>query len=296
MKTGFRAVADTTTHALWLAASVRVLEEIERLPNGATGALVFAEHGMVLVENKRICWAVAHGMQRRLTDLLCEQSATLQRQQAEDLYRKCKREGRPLGETLVSSGLVSLAELQSTLLRHNGEALRTLAQFSNLREVKFSSLSARGYDARLSFTTSELLAALSARRYRTEAADAKATLVEFARADARSFAFVRDPQIADGVPIAVDKGCSLRVADLRVLTAWALRTLDVASFVDPGAQVLCGQWCAKTSIVVWKNADVYYVSLCESRPASTLLLSQLEQQLSPPKERAVSAAVPKVSS
>lgn len=293
MKAQFRTVNNTATHPMWLASSVRVLEEVERLPHGATGALTFGEEGVILVENKRICWALAHGMRQRLTDLLCEHGESARRDELEALYRRCKRDGTSLGEALLASELVSLPELQRTLLRHNSEAVRTLAHSDGAAQARFSPLAARGYDPRLAFSPAELFAALSTRRYEAQAARARTRLIELTRPNAQLFAFLRDPKISLTVPVAVERSCSLRIAELLAVASWSVRTLDVASFVDSSAQVICGQWCASCSIVAFREDDIHYAALCESRPASTLLLGQLEKSVLASVERPVSTTLPK---
>ena len=52
-----------------IAAVLRLLELIDDLPRGATGAVHFGDAGMILVESKKICWAVARDMRLRLTEI-----------------------------------------------------------------------------------------------------------------------------------------------------------------------------------------------------------------------------------
>ncbi len=57
---------------------LRLLKGIDRLPRGATGALVFASkdapQGTVLVEENRVCWAAVSNMEHRLTEILRHES------------------------------------------------------------------------------------------------------------------------------------------------------------------------------------------------------------------------------
>ena len=58
-----------------LMGAVQVLDVLERLPAGATGAMKFAE-GIVLMESGYICWAFARDMEHRLTQLLRAERAS----------------------------------------------------------------------------------------------------------------------------------------------------------------------------------------------------------------------------
>ena len=88
---------------------LRLLNGIDRLPRGATGALVFASkdapQGTVLVEENRVCWAAASNMEHRLTDILRHESdPPLPKAVFNQIYEECHRDRIPLGETLVEQG------------------------------------------------------------------------------------------------------------------------------------------------------------------------------------------------
>src|ERR1700753_1700020 len=110
--------------AVW---TLCLLGMIDELPAGATGALRFGEHGIVLVESRKICWAAANNMRVRLTDILCNTATPpVPRDQVEEIARACTKTRRPLGESLVESGLVSETGLKAALRRHTVEAVAHL--------------------------------------------------------------------------------------------------------------------------------------------------------------------------
>src|SRR5688572_27436364 len=79
---------------------------------------------MILVENNRLCWAVAAGMRRRLHDILRSHSnLPIGDAELEALYARCRNDHQPLGETLVAEGLVSPEHLRAALKQHTVESL-----------------------------------------------------------------------------------------------------------------------------------------------------------------------------
>jgi len=144
-----------------LVASVqRLLAYIDDLPAGATGALHFGDQGVILLESRKVCWAVARSMRIRLTDILRNQSTPpLPRERVEQIYRRCKESGTPIGEALVASGLATEAGLRAALFKHNGEAIVALAQSGIVPDAFVPHLKT-GYDPKFSFTSCEVLAML----------------------------------------------------------------------------------------------------------------------------------------
>jgi hypothetical protein len=269
-------VTSVASNALLLSCTLQLLQQVEALPSGATGALAFGDDGLILIENKRVCWAVARDMERRLTDILCEQhEPQLPRSTMEELIRRCKQEHRPVGEALVASGLVSETELRAALERHTCEAILRLAQSRAATPTRFARHVKRGYDPRFVFTTAELLASLAGRR-RTELAErARTQLAEVSVADVTGFAFLRDPRSSKPVLIAVSRSCELSVNAALEISGWAMGLLDVTGVVDPATHVVAGTWCERMALVAWREDGIGYVALCTSRPGSALLLNQL---------------------
>ncbi|MET0284970.1 MAG: hypothetical protein ABW352_10880 [Polyangiales bacterium] len=269
---------------LLVASVVDLLEQVERLPAGATGALVFGDEGVILVEDKQICWAVARGMQPRLSDLLCGQrQPPLSHARLEQLCRSCRELGTPLGQALVEQGLLSTAELRAALERHTCEALVRIAQHTRGEPARFESHRRDGYHADFLFGPVELLAAFSGSRRGLLAAEAHVELKRRLPPDAYGISFMRE---LDGVPVllAVRPGWSLTVSAALAITRWVLQALDDASRVDAACTALSGVWCEKTSFVAWRAGSLHYAALCASRPASARLLSSLVAQRRPPTE------------
>ena len=169
------------------------LKGIDRLPEGATGALVFtsqdAPQGTVLVEDNRVCWAAASNMEHRLTDILRHESfPPLPAATFEALYEECHRDHIPLGETLVERGLVTPDGLWRALLRHTAEAVCVLASSSSLSPVWASNRQTR-YDAQYTFSTSELLSCAGSFGLEEQASEAQETLREITPREAVGLAY-----------------------------------------------------------------------------------------------------------
>jgi hypothetical protein len=238
------------------------------------------------VENRRVCWAVTRDMKQRLTDILCEQrEPQLPHAAVEDLFRRCKQEGRPFGELLVSTGVVSEAELRAALERHTCEAIVRLARSHVTTPTGFSRHTKHGYDPRFVFTTAELLAGLAGRRRHDRAREARGRLAQVGVADVSGFAFLSEPSGNRPTIIAVGAGCELAVHAALEIAGWASSAFDVASFVDPGTQLVSGTWCSRITLIAWRERDIGYAAVCSSRPASALLLNQLTRRLCAPDAR-----------
>jgi hypothetical protein len=281
MKTDFLpGITSVASNALLLSSTVQLLQQVEALPSGATGALAFGEDGLILVENRRVCWAVARDMEQRLTDILCEQrEPKLARGTMEELFRRCKQEGKLLGEALVSSGVVSEGELRTALERHTCEAIIRLAQSHVVKPTRFSRHSRHGYDPRFVFTTTELLASLAGRRRTELATRARNHLSELSVPDASGFAFLRDARSSKPMIIAVGKDCELAVGVALEIAGWATSLFDVTSFVDPGTYVASGTFCSRMGLLAWREGEIGYVAVCTTRPASALLFNRLTRRM-----------------
>lgn len=284
MKSDFLpGITSVASNALILHSTLELLREVEALPSGATGALTFGDDGLILIENKRVCWAVARDMEQRLTDILCEQrEPSLPRATMEALYRRCKEEGTRFGETLVSSGVVTEGDLRAALERHTCEAIIRLAQRHAVKPTRFARHAKHGYDPRFVFTTAELLASLAGRRRSELAREARAQLGELLVPDATGFAFLRDSRSAKPMIIAVGRGCELDVATALEVAGWATNLFDVASFVDGGMSIASGTFSERMALVSWREGEIGYVAVCSTRPASALLFNRLARRLTRP--------------
>ena len=273
-----------------IAAVLRLLDLIDDLPRGATGALHFGDAGMILVESKRICWAVARGMRLRLTEILRRQTTPpLAREAVEEIYRACKDSGTPIGEALVKSGVISEAGLRAALFKHNGEAIVSLAQNGALAE-RFVRHSRTGYDPKFAFSACEVLAMLGARDDPARAALAQGELGSILVQDSVGAAFVRSGASSGPLVIAADPGCELSVKDLLQACHWVSGLFDVARTFDPEVFAARAALGDRAMLVTWRSKDVEYLGLCSSRPAAARLVSRLSERSTRTSGVMVSAA------
>jgi hypothetical protein len=265
-----------------LSGVLRILEHVDELPFGATGVLKFGGTGLILVQGKRICWAMASTMKPRLTDLLRHQrTPPVPREEIEKIYRACRVTNRPLGEALVASGLVSEHGLRSALIDHTGNALLNLAR-AKVSYAEFVPHVGAGYKPFFSFPTCELVAALGAAAAPTSAATAKSELDFAIVQECTGAAFVRHPACRGSMLVAVDRGCDLPTTELVEACTWSTGLLDVARTVDPTTSVVRAVWCSKTALVTWQRNDVGFIALCSSRAATARLVSRIEGRSQPP--------------
>lgn len=212
-----------------LGSVLDVCAFIDALPRDAAGELaVFASDastdGAVFVERGRVCWAGARGMSRRLSDLLAA-SANVDRVTMEAHYVRCARDGVPLGEHLVGSGIVTSDQLRAALLQHTSESLRAL--FRTPRRTGWVACRGCGYSARFTFATSELLARANAEDHREVARRASDELVDALDANDWGAGFSRSPARAHPDPISIAGACPDRVDVVLRLGRWASSALDV---------------------------------------------------------------------
>jgi hypothetical protein len=263
-----------------IAAALRLFTFVDELPAGATGVLQFGEEGVILLESRKICWAVARTMRVRLTDILRNQSTPpMPREAVEDIYRQCKESGTPIGEALVKGGLVSEAGLRSALFKHNGEAIVQLAQSGAVPDG-FVAHARTGYDPKYSFSPGEILAMLGSKDDPARATAAQLELTETLVPDSTGAAFARTNAGAGAAVIAVDRACDVPVNDLVAVCNWTAGLFDVAQTFDSDACVARANWGSRTALVAWRGSNVGYVGLCSSRAAAARLIGRLGQRTS----------------
>jgi hypothetical protein len=288
--TSSRMLSSIPTNAGMVAGVLRLLARLDDLPWGATGALHFGDQGLILLQGRKICWAVARSMRLRLTDILRSQSTPpLPREAVEALYRSCRQSGKPIGEALVASGLVSEQGLRAALFKHNGEAIVALANSGALPD-SFVVHSKTGYDPKFAFSSCEVLAMLGFAEDPARAAAAQLELGSVLVEDSAGAAFARSSAVAGALLIAVDRGCEVAAADLVELCNWVAGMFDVARIADPQIFAARVAWGRSAAVVTWRAKDVGFVGLCRSRPAAARLLAKLAERGS--RESGVMAALP----
>lgn len=243
--------------------ALRVLANVERLPEGATGALMFGRpnrvSGAVLVENGRVCWAAASGLRQRLSDLLRDSAhLPLSEQEVTQLFLSCRAERKPLGEAFLQRGWLSPEALRSALLRHTAESLSVVPSWASA--PRWVPHRASGYASAFTFLPGELLCFTSA-AVRSDAA------VRAATGELREMGGARNAAVFDW-PSEVLLACQLPepgpnpLGELRAAGAWQAASLSdagtspgVAKFtVDPRG----------TSWVAWRGDHLTYLVRCGS--------------------------------
>jgi hypothetical protein len=261
-----------------LGAVQRTLGFIDDLPAGATGALSFGAHGVILLQGRKICWAMARTMRLRLTDILRNQSTPpVSREAVEQLYRRCKDSGTPIGEALVASGLATEAGLRAALFKHNGEAIVALSRaLASPDDFVFHSKS--GYDPKYSFSACEMLAMLGALDDPARATAAQLELGRVLVPESSGAAFTRGSDASNAQIIAVDRGCDFAVSDLVGVCNWVTGLFDVARTFDAEIFAARASFGGHAGLVTWRLDDVGYVGLCSSRAAAARLVSHLSER------------------
>lgn len=253
---------------------LRVLAELEGLPDDATGALAFGPEtklsGVVLVERGRVCWAAAAGLQRRLTSLLrASCTPPLDEPDAERLFIECRQQNRPMGEVLVERGRVSPEALRAALLHHTAESLATGSSWT--AAPRWVPHRARGYQSSFTFLPVELLSYASTVARPDKVSSACARLVELA--GARSSAVFEWPGAALlGCTLPQEHPTSLRA--LRCAGAWAALTLaDVAtpSTLKFTRDSHGGVW------IGWTDATLNFLVRCHDREDFSALMRTLHR-------------------
>ncbi|HEX7604009.1 MAG TPA: DUF4388 domain-containing protein [Polyangiaceae bacterium] len=248
------------------SAVVELLDQVEQLPSGATGALLVGPRaqpcGSVLVENGRVCWAMANGMKRRMTDLLRYQALTpLDPAQIEDVYKHCRARGIALGEALVESGIVSPDGLRRALRQHTAEAMERLSL--STQELSWVEHRKRAYDARFTFVPGEILVGLVGLRMSVRAAHAQATLRLAVDVPNAGAAFARVQGAAFPLPVAATGMETLPVRELVGIGRWAMDTLDLAGAFEPERRLVGAVADTGRALLTWLDEGLVYVAVCE---------------------------------
>lgn len=279
--------ATETSPAHWVkpAAVLPLLERIERLPEDATGALMLGtgadNHGVVLLERGRICWAVASAMKRRLVDLLRHQAEpALSKASIESVYNDCRSLNKPLGECLVDSGLITERGLWRALRQHNAEAIAVMAAKLLPGEFEFQHHKHHRYDARYTYSTTEVLVTLGALCDQSAATLARIELKRCVPEGGRGAAYTRDRDGAGIIPIGEVGTADVASEAFMDMGAWATSTLDVAAAVATEVRAVTGTTPEGQSIVAWSESGIIYMVLCPTLRSYARLVSSLARRTS----------------
>lgn len=252
----------------WRDGLVEALALVERTPAGA-GAWQFGPAsrpgGVVLVEHGRLCWAVAHGG-RRLTDVLVEEHA-LDRALVHDVYRRCQGDGTPLGQALVSAGLVAEAALRAALLQQSAEALVLLA--STPEPPRWMPHRTGSYAPQYTFTASEVAASATAIATGADASARAAALAAMLGGGGWGAAYSPG---APPLPVAV-VGAAPAFEDVVALGAWA-QGVTAAWSRRRGPPRLVTWRLHAASVVAWTDPDGPCAAVCEDPATVSRLLAR----------------------
>lgn len=260
--------------------AAKILAACEKVEPTASGALAVKTGGLngtVFIQNGRICWIAAAGLDRRLSHLLRERSHALTSETLEDVYRWCIERGVPFGEGLVGSGMLTEAELKSALLQHSVESLLLLSN-EQVDELAWAPRTAHHYDASFTFKPVELLGDVARTAHREAAQIGAEHLARMLRGGGAGAAFLSDER--EGAHCV-----TLHNADWTVEAILELgrRVLIAQSLVDvvherPRAFVLAQPHGA--SITVWRHRGIVFTSVGRDGAALSMKLSALEATLS----------------
>ena len=260
------AVVEHEGGALWVDPTqlLPLLESIEELPAHMSGAFIVGEErqvgGMVFVQQRAICWAVTNQMQGRLTDLLIEESSTLAtREQIEQLYRRCKQDQRPLGQTLVDEKLVSPTEFRDALCRHTSESLLTLAGCSQPKP-RWVEHAHSDYNAQFTFTPAELFISLTRLQRPSLASKADSDLRSNLPEECPGIAFLRE---GGGTPVAAQNVDTLSAHELLDLGRRLHSAVDIAEVMSPAPRAIALR-DQLGGIVAWSHEDLFVAALCRN--------------------------------
>ena len=273
-----RPISGIPTSSGLIPSVLRILAFVDELPAGATGVLRLGSSGMILLESRKICWAVASAMRVRLTDILRNQTVPrLPKAAVDEICLRARASGQPIGEALVASGLVSEAGLRGALLNHNGEAIAQLARAGATPDA-FTVHTRATYDPRFSFSPCELLALLGALDDPARATAAHLELSDMLVEESTGAAFARNEMASGPLVIAVDRACDFPVRDLAQVCNWVSGMFDVVRTFQPDACAARASWGERTALVTWRVKEVGYLGFCSSRASAARMVQKLGQR------------------
>lgn len=254
-----------------------MLERVETLPEEACGALLFSDSGnrkgTLYVEHGRICWAVARGMGRRLTDLVLGEAASgITHTQMEALYKACRVDGRPWGQTLVEQGVIEPAGLRLALAKHTAEALSAMSQWSR-PTCHWLDRGQVSYDAMFTFSTPEIAATVGASRHAGARAERLAELRALVPEGAFGAAYPWPESERDQLPIAVVGADARPVETVIDLGKWAHNQLELARAMAQECSPVTAVSAAGGAVVAWTTAGGFAAAVCDTFQMLARMLS-----------------------
>jgi len=258
------------------ASLCAALVSIERLGEQASGFMSFgtAPSGGIFVEQGRVCWVAASGLQQRLRDLL-RLPARMTVEELDQVHERCRRDGRHLGQTLVEEGRIAAHDFELALRRHSAECLVDLCRTP--RTLSWSPRRGASYAPRFTFRPVDLLLDASALIAPKERDQALAELTPLAAPGLSGAAFIVDGAGTLTLPLA-EVGGALGVEQLCDLGKWAL-TLPRASreFGAPTQFTLAATAGAETLAVWWRESRLFVVCCGDRQSAAVVTAHHLRK-------------------
>ncbi len=278
--------AAETSPAMWVppATVLPLLEQVERLPEDASGALLVGEAGeevgSILVDRGRICWAASGEMASRLTSLLCQQAEPpISTKALEGLYRECRETKTPVLRFLVQRGVVKPDILKRVLRQHCAEAIALLSSASGgaLPPVRWEPRPERPFDAEHSFTPLQILTTIGA-LFSPDCAQRARSWLRMAVSDADCGVIFMQAQ--EGLfPIGIQGRDPLRIVNVLELGSWAHGTLDVAAGLAGNVPLVSGAAGGGATVITWKRSEVVYLVFPGDSRSYARLVSRLCREL-----------------
>jgi hypothetical protein len=257
-----------------VTSALDVCTFVEELDSSDVGELQLegaaGPSGTVFIEGRRICWAMARGLARRLTQLLVAHT-TAPAAAVEEVVLECVADGSPLGEQLLAAGLVTAPQLRSTLLQHAAESL-AVACLGPAWGV-WQPRRQRGYASRFTFTTAEMLTTTVAGE-EPAAADAARRLIERALGDDDcGVAFVRRGGHGGPLPLALTGAWPTDTRTLLRVGRWAASALDVAAVAGEEPTIATSRRGAY--LVAWPASSLVLVAMTSELGSARILTRRL---------------------
>jgi hypothetical protein len=244
------------------------------IPPDGVGALVRkradgAMLGAMLVERGRVCWAMCNDCPNRLSDLLVSESKALTNEQINALVVECRRDHVPLGETLLSRGLISQPVLHRVLLRHTCESLDHLLR-EEIAPWTWVDHAHAGYNPLLTFSPIEILVGLQTLISPAAASHARDVLEVVVGPGVRGFAIERTH--GSRAPLA-QIGCD--VIDLPTLGELSGHADEIMAVATTSDLILTVVELGQLAFASWAEDNIRYVLLRDGELAFNQLLAHV---------------------
>jgi len=260
----------------------RFLIDVESVPRATVGALVVERGskrlGAVLIERGRICWAVAAQMPRHLSHLLISRAEGLDEARLALAYDACRSDGRPFGEGLVESGLISAEGLRHALVDHTIDGLAALASERRGTTQRWLSREERSYDPRFTFSTVELAATAGAREHGDAAERSRSTLSAALPVGVHGAGVYRGDDVARPLLVTHTGLDGEALTSVESLCRWGISTLDLCTVFTDRTTFATATLSSGSTRVAWCERDLVHVAVCRDTAAMAKLFRRLNRK------------------